>query len=158
MAIYMKYGAIKGSVTEAGHKDWIELGSFQWGVGRGISSPTGSDTTREASNPSISEVVVTKSMDGSSPNLFVDAVAGEMNTAVVIEFTMTKAKGVQTFLKYELTNTGLSGYSVSSGGDRPSESLSLNFTKVSWTFTPAASDLTGTPDTVGYDLAALTTT
>jgi type VI secretion system secreted protein Hcp len=35
-----------------------------------------------------------------------------------------------SFQKYVLTNTLISGYSLSSGGDRPSESISLNFTKV----------------------------
>jgi type VI secretion system secreted protein Hcp len=158
VAIYMKYGSIKGSVTEAGHKDGIELQSFQWGVGRGIGSPTGSSTTREASNPSISEIVVTKPQDAASTYLFTDAVAGQMNTDVTIEFTATSKGAVATYLKYLLSNTGLSGYSLSSGGDRPSESLSLNFTKVIWTFTPAASDLTGTPNTVGYDLSQMKTT
>jgi len=32
----------------------------------------------------------------------------------------------------------VSGYSMSSGGDRPMESLSLNFTKVSWGLFPTA--------------------
>ena len=41
MAIYMNYNnkSPTGDVTESGHKDWIELSSLQWGVGRGISSP-----------------------------------------------------------------------------------------------------------------------
>jgi len=38
MALYMKYGDIKGAVTTDGFKDWIELNSFQWGVGRAIGS------------------------------------------------------------------------------------------------------------------------
>ena len=35
-----------------------------------------------------------------------------------------------TFLTYELSDTGLSGYSDLGGGDAPTERLSLNFTKV----------------------------
>ena len=158
MAIYLQYGKIKGDVTTEGLKDWIELSSFQWGVGRGISSPARGSKTREGSEPSISEVVVTKPLDTSSPNLFIDAVAGEMNTKAVIKFTSTIKNKVDTYLTYEMTNTGLSGYSVSSGGDRPTESLSLNFTKMVWTFTPKAADMTGTPDTVGYDLETMKTT
>jgi len=38
--IYMKYGSVSGDVAAAGHKDWIELNSFQWGVTRSIGSPT----------------------------------------------------------------------------------------------------------------------
>ena len=34
MALYMKYGDIKGAVTTDGFKDWIELNSFQWGASR----------------------------------------------------------------------------------------------------------------------------
>lgn len=158
MAIYLQYGEIKGSVTTDGFKDWIELSSFQWGVGRAIGTGARGLENREGSEPSISEVVVTKTMDASSPNLFLDAVAGQMNTKAVIKLTTTTKNKVETYLTYELTNTGLSGYSVSTGGDRPSESLSLNFTKVVWTFTPTGADLSGTPQTVGYDLTEMKTT
>ncbi|HUB16931.1 MAG TPA: type VI secretion system tube protein Hcp [Acetobacteraceae bacterium] len=158
MAIFMKYGSITGAVTEQGHKNWIELTSFQWGVGRGITQAHGTGTTREASNPSISEITATKPQDASSPNLWLDAVAGQLNNLVTIEFTTTTKNKTETYLKYELTNTGLSGYSISSGGDRPSESISLNFSKVSWTFTPTGSDTSGTPQTVGYDLSLMQTT
>jgi hypothetical protein len=34
----------------------------------------------------------------------------------------------------------------------PKETLSLNFTKVIWSFTSTAPDVSGTPDTQGYDL------
>ena len=40
MPIYVKYGTIAGNVTESGHTGWVEVNSFQWGVGRGIGSPT----------------------------------------------------------------------------------------------------------------------
>ena len=51
MPIYIKYGDIKGDVTAEGHKGtdgWVEIGSFQFGIGRGISSPTGGSTDRES--------------------------------------------------------------------------------------------------------------
>ncbi len=158
MAIYMKFGDIKGTVTTDGFKDWIELGSFQWGVGRGVNSPTGSDVEREASAPSISEITVTKNMDASSNKLLMDALAGTLNTKVDIKFTTTIKNETAEFLTYSLTNCGLSGYSVSSGGDRPSESLSLNFTAISITYKAMDSSAKAQPDTVGYNLAALKTT
>ncbi|HYH66977.1 MAG TPA: type VI secretion system tube protein Hcp [Urbifossiella sp.] len=48
MPIYMQYdsGKIKGDVTAKGHEDWIELASFGWGVGRGI-SPNYSDRVQQ---------------------------------------------------------------------------------------------------------------
>lgn len=155
MAIYMKFGAVTGQVTTEGYKDWIELGSFQFGVGRGVTSGAGGQQ-RESSNPSISEVVVTKVFDAASPALYEDALAGAFDTKVEIKFTSTTKNKVDTYLTYELTNCGLSGYSLSSGGDNPSESLSLNFTKIM--VTPSPLDLKGVPkkgSVVTYDLAKM---
>jgi len=72
MAIYMNYNGkkIKGNVTATGYEDWIELDSIQFGVGRGISMEVGNMANREATRPSLSEVVVTKMMDNASGGLF----------------------------------------------------------------------------------------
>lgn len=158
MAIFMCYGSITGDVTTSGFENWTELQSFQWGVGRGVGSAMSGSMSRESSIPSISEIVATKMMDSASPGLWTDAVAGMFNTAVTITFTTTSQGQTEKFLSYELTDCGLSGYSVSSGGDMPSESISLNFAKVSWTLTPVKPDGSGTPVTQGYDLTQSKTT
>ena len=158
MAIYMNWDGVPGDVTTQGFEKWIELTSFQWGVGRGVGSAMSGQASRESSIPSVSEVVVTKRMDGSSPGLWTDAVAGQLNTTVKISFTTTSKGATTQFLNYELTNTGLSGYSVSSGGDMPTESLSLNFTKVVWSFTGTDPSVSGTPVTQGYDMTLAKTT
>ncbi len=155
MAIYMKFGSIDGPITTKGFEKWIELQSFQWGVGRGIGSAARSDTGRESSEPSISEITVTKSMDIASNKLFQDAVGGDLSAEVTLKFTATTKDTVTTFLTYVLSNTGLSGYSLSSGGDNPSESLSLNFTKVMVTYSGLDPKTQAKPDTVGYDLTKM---
>jgi type VI secretion system secreted protein Hcp len=154
----MLYGSLAGDVTTAGFETWTELQSFQWGVGRGVGSAMGGAMSRESSVPSISEIVVTKNMDAASPGLWTDSVAGTFNQMVTITFTTTSAGQTEKFLSYELTDCGLSGYSLSSGGDMPSESLSLNFAKISWTLTPVKADGSGTPVTQGYDLTQSKTT
>jgi type VI secretion system secreted protein Hcp len=137
MAAYLKYGTtIKGESLAQGHKGsdgWIEIGSVQWGVGRGISTPVGAASKREASAPNVSEVTVTKQMDSTSPLLAQEALIGKAVTAT-IDLVETGADQLQTYLTLELTNTMISGYSMSSGGGRPSESLSLNFTKIVFTY------------------------
>jgi type VI secretion system secreted protein Hcp len=131
MAIFMKYGTLAGEVsTDGTYKDWIELQSLQWGVGRGISTPgPGGASKREASAPSISEITVTKTMDAFSPLALKEALGGK-GSVVKIDVTRTDNSGKHVaFQKYILSETMMSGYSISSGGDRPSESISLNFTK-----------------------------
>jgi type VI secretion system secreted protein Hcp len=156
MPIYMNYDslAIKGDVTEAGHTGWIELNSFQWGVGRGISSPTGASADRESSAPSVSEIVVTKATDSASTKLLNEALQGDGKT-VILDFVKTDKSKLSVYMTYTLTNTMISGYSLSSGGDRPSESVSLNFTKIEFKNIPAeAAGKAASPETVAYDLAA----
>ena len=153
MPIYMKYAALKGDVTADGHKDWIELGSMQWGVGRGISSPTGASADRESSAPSISEITVTKAQDVATISLLNEAYQGE-GVDVTIDLCKTDKGKLETYLSYILTNCMVSGYSVSTGGDRPSESLSLNFTKIEVKSDQMAPDNSGSTNAgIIYDLS-----
>jgi type VI secretion system secreted protein Hcp len=157
MAIYMKFGGIMGNVTAAGHTQWIELNSLQWGVGRGVSSPTGSSADRESSAPSVSEVTVTKDNDTASDGLLTEAFTGDgggNGASVQIDLTRTQSGQLVVFQTIMLSNVIISGYSTTSGGDRPTESLSLNFTKIAVTNTPMQADgTTGSPSTTTYDLA-----
>jgi type VI secretion system secreted protein Hcp len=155
MSIFLKYGDLKGEVSATTHKDWIEINSFQWGVGRGISSGVGGGSKREASAPSVSEITVSKSMDVASPLLLKEALGGKAVT-VKIELTQTENKGSHVaYQKYVLSNCLISGYSLNTHGDRPMENLSLNFTKIDSEYLKIddkfASTTTGH---VVYDIAA----
>jgi type VI secretion system secreted protein Hcp len=145
--IYMKYGDIAGDVSAKGYKGEIELNSFSWGVSRTITNgPTG--TAREASAPSVSEIVVGKNFDSSSVPLLQQAMAGSPQP-VTIDFVNSNAKGAsQSYLKIKLSSALISGFSTSSGGDRPSESLTLNYSKIELD----AADHKGQVQTVSYDL------
>jgi len=156
----MKYGKLDGEVSATGYDKWVELHSFQWGVGRGISAGVGGKSKREASAPSISEITVTKTLDAFSPLALKDAIGGA-GVEVKIELTRTDKSGKHhAFQKYILSETMISGYSLSSGGDRPSESLSLNFAKVDSEYIKIDAD-TFAPTTTGhiiYDLSKAETT
>jgi type VI secretion system secreted protein Hcp len=157
MAIYMNYTSptISGDVTAAGYEKWIEVNSFQWGVGRGIGSAQGSGGNREASTPSVSEVSITKDEDESSGPLLQEAFNGAGNAVVTITFVRTGSPAVE-YLSYILTNVMLSGYSTSSGGERPAESISLNFTQIEIDVTPQKPDGTaGTKFPVTYNLQTM---
>jgi type VI secretion system secreted protein Hcp len=153
MPVYVKYGDIVGSVSESGHTGWVDVSSCQWGVGRGIGSPTGRSANREASAPSISEVVVTKMMDKSSFKWMEASLQGE-GVKCTIDFCKTEGGKLEIYAQYILENCLVSGYSVSSGGDRPTESISINFTKIEFVFTEmGAVNEAGDPQRVSYDLA-----
>jgi type VI secretion system secreted protein Hcp len=157
MPIYMNYDGIKGDVTEGGHKEWILLESCQLGVHRSIRSAAGRGANREASAPSVNEIVVTKQQDCASTELFKASLWGE-GKKVKIDFCKTDDKKIEVFMNVELENTLVSSYSSSGhgGGDRPMESLSLNFTKI--TFVTTAMDeknATAKPQRAMWDLTQL---
>ena len=157
MAIYIKYTGIDGDVSTTGHEKWIEFASFAFGVGRSIPMLVGKQTGRETSAPSLSEVNLIKEMDVSSPYLFQESLKG---VAKKVEVHMTKsgADKVETYLEYVLHDCLISGYSLSSGGDgKPTESISLAFTKIEMKYVVWGEDHTKTSQIpVSYDLGAAT--
>ena len=147
--IVLKFAtAVNGESQVTGHDKWITLDSVQMGVVRSITS-VGGGGDRETSNPSFSEVTCTKSMDVASTELFMQATCGKSLGKAELHWIQTggtAAKG-QTYLKLELEEAVISSYSMSSGGERPTESFSINYTKISYQYDKYDGDkvTTGTP-------------
>jgi type VI secretion system secreted protein Hcp len=123
--IYMKIAkngvpVIRGDATVKGHQGWIELSTVQMGLSR----PPATD--REQSEPSVSEIVVTKSMDSASPALFQQSLDGEAAT-IQIDF-LKSGRDNSPYLTYTLQKAVISSYSTGIG--RTDESVSLRFTKM----------------------------
>jgi type VI secretion system secreted protein Hcp len=148
-AIYLKIDGIDGEVTATGHEKWIEVSSAQWGVGRGVGDP---GSGRDVTAPSFSEVVVTKLTDKTTPLIFKESVIGNGKN-VTLHFTETSNATERTYQVITLTDVLVSGFSQNSGGDRPAESISFNFTKLVLTNTTfdVSGKAVGTA-TAGYDL------
>jgi len=135
MAIYLKLDGIEGPVTTKGFEKQIEILSFSLGSSRMIGTAARGSINREHSEPVLSEVTLSKNWDTSSAPLFQDAVAGTMDKKAILAFTTTSKGATEKFLEIELTNVGLSSYQLGGSGEGgpPSESISLNFTKVQYT-------------------------
>jgi type VI secretion system secreted protein Hcp len=152
--IFLSYPGIAGESKQVGHEGQIEISSFQFGSGRPVQA--GSTT---AGAPSISEVTITKLSDKSTPLLFYSSLVGKapsINPATISFSTTPAVAGSKPvdYMTIKLSNPLISSYSVSSGGDRPSESISLSFTKIEMTWIPINADGTkGTAITRSYDLA-----
>lgn len=154
--ILLKFAtAINGDSIVAGHDKWITISSLQLGVGRAI-SVSGGGKDRETSNPSFSELTLTKSTDVASADLFMQAICGKSLGKAEIHFVQTGGadKKEQVYLKVELTDAIVSSYSASSGGDRPSESFSLNFTQISYQYDAFSGDTVLTGTAKKWDLMA----
>ncbi len=153
VAIFAKFPAgIKGESLQAGHTDEIPVTSFQFGIGRGVSL-TGN--ARETSVASFSEIVITKSMDSASNDLAAACAKATPLDEIVITFVKDAGDDQLDYLTYTLTDSLISGYSVSSGGDTPSESISINYIKIKSVYKKQASDHSSASDhEFEYDLLA----
>jgi len=121
MLIYMKYDGIIGEVNKKPYQGWIELRSAQRGF--------------ERARQSVSEIIITKVTDSTSPQFYHASLWGE-GKDVTIDFV--DADGV-LYLRLELNGTLISCFNPTnsgSGAEQPGESITLTFTKI--TSTPLA--------------------
>jgi type VI secretion system secreted protein Hcp len=124
-------GAIKGEATAMGHVDWIEIEGFGTSSQRAVTR-TGGNTA--AGIPAVSEITLTKRLDRASTALFKAAVAG---TTPYPKVTLDLNGGTNPLARIELEEVLLSGqtFATSNGEEgRPSESITLNFTKITFTY------------------------
>jgi len=156
MAIYMKFGPIDGQVTTTGFEKWIELLSTSLGISRHTTTGAGGKA-REGAHPEIQEIHISKHFDKATPKILQDSVAGTFEHKVDIKWTTTTKNKVETYFQVELADCGITSYQQSAGPDGvPMESLTLNFTKI--TFTPSPLNVKGSPEkgaVVTYDLSEM---
>jgi len=134
---------ITGDATAPGHEGEIELFSFQEGWGR--TSKYGNSGV-VLGRAACSGVTVTKSVDRSSLPLVDTIIKGNSLGKVVISITRESASGTPVnFYTITLHNAVVDGISQSSGGDRPSESLSFVPLTIDLSYQPGAGDAKTSP-------------
>ncbi len=153
MPIVMQVPGITGDITESAHVGWCRILSISWRARRALSVRTMTDKDRESAIPAISEVEITRENDIASGPMMQKFFTGEAQTTVQLDFVRTDA-ALDVYFSITLTDAIFSMFEQASGGDRPVESLKLNFTKIQSKSTQMSATGTGTgPFTTGYDLA-----
>ena len=137
MGLFIKIDGIDGEASDSAHAKWVIADSASLPVFRSI--PGGAvDAQRTKGETSLGDINFTRQLDKSSPKLMEACVLGKFNKLVTIEFTTTMSGKSETYLKWALENVIFTGYSVhgsSSGDPLPSEQVSVNFTKMTYTYT-----------------------
>ena len=123
-SIFLEIPGVPGEVvTPAVFAGQIELSSMQLGGGGGVC----------VAHPSFSEIVVTKIEDKATVPLYAALRDHTVYGTATIRFV--RSADNQVSQTYVLTNAVVTGVSTSSGGGRPSESLSLGFSQLLMTYT-----------------------
>lgn len=141
---YLHCDPIKGESTDEDHKDWIEVFSFNHGLSQPMSGASGTGG-RGSARADFGPFVVTKSIDNASVDLSIYCANGTHIAKVELEVCQESGERV-CYLKYELENAMIQSVSVGGGGsDRPHETVTFVYDKISWTYTPVSND--GKPGT-----------
>jgi len=129
--IYMNYQGINAADLNGDGCTGIQLDSFQWGFTTSTQSATGGAGSGKVA---VHDISITKSTDKSSPLLVQQAISGK-SSPVKIDFCKRAGGGkILPFMEYNLENVLISSYNISSGGDRPTDSITLNFAKIKFSF------------------------
>jgi type VI secretion system secreted protein Hcp len=135
---FLKLDGIKGESTDDKHKGEIDIESFSWGV-----TNAGATGGGGAGKATFKEFTVTKRIDRSSPKLMLACATGEkipqLQFAVSREPTPGTPEGGDFYI-ITLSDILISSYSsagVQGGADLPMESISFNFTKITYEYRPA---------------------
>ncbi len=128
-------GKIKGDCSIPEHEEWITLDQLQFGLGRAITT-SGGGADRDTGTPSWSEITVSKSTDVASGDLLQQACAGKNIGDAEVHWIQVGGVDAPTqpYMILKLHGAIISSYSLSSGGERPTENVSINCAKFSFRY------------------------
>lgn len=148
--IFLKLGDINGESQRKGHENEIELLSWSWGLHSAGATTGGAGAGRVV----FQDLTFTKLADSSSPLLMLSTANGKHHPQAVLTL---ERPGERPFMYYRVTLEDVVVTSVSTSvstvDNRPTEIISLNFTKVKIEYIPQRADgSAGTPVVFTWNL------
>jgi len=127
---------IKGESTADGYKEKIELLSYSHGVAQQITGDQ-SNQKRTSGKPNHQDFTVTKYMDLASCGLINYCNNATAIPSVKVIVCQNEEGKINPIITYDLSNVIVSSVSVGGGGGgKPQETVTMNYTKISWTYKP----------------------
>ena len=123
----------ESSLTDYAGK--MELLSFSHGVAMQITGDL-SNTERTSGKPNHQDMTVTKYLDAASPILNQSCCEGKAFPEVCLIMGRNDSGKVSEMMRYTMKNVLISSISVGGGGgDKPVETVTLNYNDIAWEFT-----------------------
>ena len=149
---FLKLEGVDGESADSKHKGEIDVLSWSWGASQSGSMAMGGGGG--AGKVSVQEMTISKQMDKASPKLFEALATGKHLKEAKLVLRSSGGSQLE-YMTITLTDVMVSSYSTggSSGDDRPTESLSLNFAQIKMSYIEQdASGKAGAAVEFGWDL------
>lgn len=153
--MFLLLDGIRGETQDNSYNKEGGIDVLAWSEGLSQSGTTHQGGAGGAGRSSVQDLSITKYMDSSSPALRLLVANGQnIDTATLI--VRKSGQNQLEYFRIDLKNIIVTSVSAggSGGEDRLTENVSLNFSEVTWTYTP--SDTNGnalTPISVGWNIA-----
>jgi len=132
--ILLQLDGVKGEAAYKDHEGEIEIASFQWGL-RSTGS-TGYAGSGGGSKPQITEIVLTKPIDKSSPILMGKAAKGAKIEKGKLFFRKAGGADALEYMVIEMENIYITSFTTSkSSGPDHIDSMTITFDKLKITYT-----------------------
>jgi type VI secretion system secreted protein Hcp len=132
--ILMKVPGVTGTSMVKGFVGQIELMSYSHGISMQVTGDV-SNAERTSGKPRHQDFHVTKYMDQSSPTLYQKLCQGADLGAVIVTVGRNDNGNIIPLIVYTFGQAMLSSVSVGGGGgDKPVESLSINYGSIKWDY------------------------
>ncbi len=132
---------IKGNCSITDYTDKILVNSFSHNAYLPIGSDS-ANTERTLGRPVLSEMSFSKSSDLATTDLFRACTQGTKIGAATLHIGRVENGKYMNFMTYVMDNAMISQMSCSGGGGIPSDSFSINFTKIKADFSQQKTDST----------------
>jgi type VI secretion system Hcp family effector len=146
---------LAGESTDPQYTNWISVLSMSHGVSRPVAMGGGGS----AAAPDHQDLHFMKGLDKTSPslNLLVNGAPATVTQPIdYVTIDFRKSQSSEVFYRIELQGVYLTSNQVGGAKDNgtPTESVSLVYTKIKWSYVKYVSGKAQTPITTGWDVAA----
>jgi type VI secretion system secreted protein Hcp len=135
---FIKLDGIPGESTDDKHKDWIELLSFSTGVSQPTSGSASTGGGAGAQRANFSPFSFVKNLDKASPKIGLACADGTHIKEITMELCRAGGDKVK-YYEIKMNECMISSYrpggSSHSGDALPLEEVSIDYGKITWTYT-----------------------
>jgi len=139
---FVKIGDFNGDATDRGHKGWSNAVSISAPITHAVGYHGGSQKGK--GQTSIGNIDLVKEVDSATVKIQRACAMGKKIPKVQVHICTVVGDQREPFLMYELEDVYVTGYSLSTGFSDSAaaltENVSLNFTKVTWTYVVVGQD------------------